>query len=222
MIYSYAKSIVSNWNSKGFVFLIGISLLILFVVILFHIGKKGKYNKNLPSVKSIIKNGIDKHILNGANLSENVGNMNYIQNNKENIRNNTINRSYDPYRDSTAITPGESKPERECRRVLESIFNVPFNKCRPDVLRNNITKNYNLELDCYNADLRLALEYNGQQHYKYIPYFHKNKEAFHNQQYRDELKRRICKEKGIRLIEVPYTVKLKDIEKYIIKKLKNI
>ena len=80
--------------------------------------------------------------------------------------------------------------------------------------------NFNLELDCYNQDLNIACEYNGAQHYKYIPYFHKNKEAFYNQRYRDELKRRICKDNGIILIEVPHTVKTENIENYISKELK--
>ena len=66
----------------------------------------------------------------------------------------------------------DSKGEIECRRVLEHLFRRPFNKSRPDFLRNPVTGgNFNLELDCYNRDLRLAVEYNGAQHYKYIPYF---------------------------------------------------
>jgi hypothetical protein len=64
-----------------------------------------------------------------------------------------------------------------------------------------------LELDCFNSDLKLAVEYNGIQHYKFTPYFHKNNEHFLNQKYRDFMKRALCKETGINLIEVPYTVK---------------
>lgn len=116
--------------------------------------------------------------------------------------------------------PQESKGETECRRVLQQIFNRPFPKARPDILNNPVTGgNYNLELDCYNAELRLAVEYNGVQHYKYVPYFHKNKEAFLNQKYRDELKRRMCKDNGITLIEVPHDIKIPDIKKFIVKKL---
>jgi hypothetical protein len=110
----------------------------------------------------------------------------------------------------------ESKGESECRRVLEKIFNVPFPKTRPRFLNNPVTGgNFNLELDCYNDDLKIAVEYNGAMHYKYIPYFHRNKEAFYNQKYRDELKRRMCRDNGIYLIEVPYTVKLENIEDFI-------
>ena len=67
----------------------------------------------------------------------------------------------------------------------------------------------------YNAELNLSCEYNGAQHYNEIPYFHKNKETFYNQLYRDELKRRMCKDKGVVLIEVSHKVKLHEIENYL-------
>jgi hypothetical protein len=79
---------------------------------------------------------------------------------------------------------------------------------------------YNLEIDCYSPKLKLGVEYNGIQHYKFTPHFHKNHEAFRNQQYRDELKRRMCNENNVTLIEVPYTVKNKDIPAFLFEKLK--
>jgi hypothetical protein len=108
----------------------------------------------------------------------------------------------------------ESKGERECRRVVEEYTGRPFPKTRPDFLRNEITGGvHNLELDCFNRDLMIGVEYNGEQHYKYIPYFHKSKDAFYNIKYRDDLKKRLCLENGVKLIIVPYTVK--DIKTYI-------
>ena len=116
--------------------------------------------------------------------------------------------------------PKDSKGELICRAYLEKLFNKPFAKARPDFLRNPVTGgDYNLELDCFNSELKLALEYNGVQHYKFTPYFHKNKEAFMNQKYRDEMKRTRCKEYGIRLIEVPYTIKHHMIESFIDKEI---
>lgn len=125
-------------------------------------------------------------------------------------------KAYRPNRDSLGK---ESKGETECRRVMEMIFKVPFRKKRPDFLRNDVTGGNNLELDCYSEELKLAVEYNGAQHYKFIPFFHKNNEAFLNQKYRDELKRRMCKDNGIKLIEVPYTVNIDKIQDYLINKL---
>jgi hypothetical protein len=116
--------------------------------------------------------------------------------------------------------PKESSGEKECRRVLQKIFNKPFLNQRPDFLNNPVTGGrFNLELDCYDESLKLALEYNGVQHYKFVPYFHKNKEAFYNQKYRDDMKRRICKENNINLIEVPNTVNVDKIEGFIKDKL---
>ena len=100
----------------------------------------------------------------------------------------------------------DSQGEIRTRTYLESRFKKAFPKSRPDFMVNPVTgSKYNLELDCYNPELRLAVEYNGAQHYVYNTFFHKNKEAFYNQKYRDELKRLRCKELGITLIEIPYT-----------------
>lgn len=117
--------------------------------------------------------------------------------------------------------PKVSSGEAECRKTLQELFRKPFPNERPDFLRNTVTGGlYNLELDCYNESLKLAVEYSGIQHYKYVPYFHKNKEAFLNQKYRDEMKRRLCKDADVVLIEVPYTVKTPDIRAFLIGKLR--
>jgi hypothetical protein len=106
----------------------------------------------------------------------------------------------------------ESKGESITRHYLFNKFNRPFDKVRN--LYNPVTKHM-LELDCYNEELQLAVEYQGKQHYVYTPHFHKNVEAFKNQQYRDELKRIYCRDIGILLIEVPYTIKHDDIPYYL-------
>ena len=110
--------------------------------------------------------------------------------------------------------PNESKGELQSKEMAKLIFGKDFIKVRPDFLNNAVT-GHNLELDIYNEELKLAIEYNGRQHYDFVPFFHKNREAFLNQKYRDEIKRMKCKDNGIKLIEIPYTVKLEDIETYI-------
>jgi hypothetical protein len=125
--------------------------------------------------------------------------------------------------DKPISKPKDSRGETETRRVLEKIFKKPFPKIRPNWLRNDVTSNIgysnNLEIDAYNDELKLGVEYQGVQHYKFSPYFHKTKDAFHNQKYRDELKRRMCADNKVKLLEVSYEIKLEDIENYIRKEL---
>ncbi len=117
--------------------------------------------------------------------------------------------------------PRDSKGEKECRRVLEKIFRKPFPNQRPDFMKNEITGS-NLELDCFNKHLKIACEYHGRQHYEYTPIFHKDKQHFYNQQYRDKETRQKCMQNGIFLIEVPYKVKHAQIENFIYKKVKHL
>lgn len=110
----------------------------------------------------------------------------------------------------------ESSGEKECRRVLQKIFRKPFPSVRPEFLKNTAIKNgKNLELDCYNHQLKLGAEYDGRQHHENTPHWHKTKADFQNQQYRDFVKDVKCKENGVILIRIPYTIKIHNIEEYI-------
>ncbi len=109
---------------------------------------------------------------------------------------------------------GESKGETLCREAARKVFGKDFVKIRPDFLKNQVT-GHNLELDIYNEELRVAIEFNGQQHYKYVPFFHKNYEHFLNQKYRDEIKKMLCKQHNIHLIEIPYDMQPTEIESLI-------
>jgi hypothetical protein len=123
---------------------------------------------------------------------------------------------YDPNYNNT------SKGEFICRQFMESTFRRPFRRTRPAFMRNPITGE-NLELDLYNEELRLAVEYNGRQHYKYSTYMHQNsKDKFMNQQYRDYIKKDLCDKHGVRLIIVPYTIAHKDIPAFLSRELEKI
>ncbi|PEM61052.1 hypothetical protein CN613_28010, partial [Bacillus pseudomycoides] len=61
------------------------------------------------------------------------------------------------------------------------------------------------ELDGFNEEQKIAFEYHGVQHYEYIEFFHKEERQFKEQKQKDRMKRKMCKEKGIKLITVPYT-----------------
>ncbi len=86
--------------------------------------------------------------------------------------------------------------EEMTRDILQKLFNLKFIKTR------RILNGY--EIDCYNEELHIAVEYNGIQHYKYDKFFHKSIEEFNHQVNKDQLKRELCIEKKILLVEIPY------------------
>ena len=98
-----------------------------------------------------------------------------------------------------AMKADQSKWRSEvmCRCAFERLLQPhKFPKCKPLFLGG-------LELDGYCAELHLAFEYQGGQHYEADHHFHKGKPgAFEAQVKRDSEKRAICKELGIELIEI--------------------
>lgn len=113
----------------------------------------------------------------------------------------------------------ESKGETICRECLKSIYGVPFPNVRLNLLKNENTGK-NLELDCFNKDLNIAVEYNGASHYHFIPYFHKTYDKFVESINRDEYKKIMCKNNGIKLIVVPYNLRHDKICSFITNELK--
>lgn len=112
-----------------------------------------------------------------------------------------------------------SKGEHECKVVAESLFNKTFYKVRPDWLKNPYT-GQNLEIDLYNDDLKLGIEYNGQQHYHYTKKFHRTYTEYVEQLKRDIIKKWLCDKHGVTLISVPYNVK--NIQSHILSEISKI
>ena len=99
------------------------------------------------------------------------------------------------------------KSELLTRQIFESLFGKKFHKKRPKILER-------LELDGYCEELNLAFEYNGIQHEKYSPYFHRDgPDDFQAQLERDTRKRELCEKNGIRLVDIPSKYNHKDPEK---------
>lgn len=189
------------WDDYGLLVLLCASILLFLVMAIVRWGMKGTYDHY---VYLVTKDDLKVKRKKKVNFEFDRSSSSSIESSQE-----------------SASDAKESKLEKATREALFKIFGKPFNKIRPNFLNNPVTggKN-NLEIDCYNEELRLGVEVQGQQHYKYTPYFHKNYEAFMNQKYRDELKRRMCKDNGITLIEVPYSVKVDNIEDFLRSEIK--
>ena len=96
-----------------------------------------------------------------------------------------------------------SKGQLAACQYLERKLGAPMEwNVRPDFLKSPVTGN-NLELDCYNATHRIALEFQGAHHKVFPHYFHGNDpNNFIRSIQRDLFKKDVCKAIGIYLIEV--------------------
>jgi len=107
--------------------------------------------------------------------------------------------------------------EEMLRKILEKTYDKKFPNVRPSWLLNPNT-GHNLELDCYCEELELAFEYQGQQHYSPVSFF--GGESSHEKVIeRDRIKKKICEDNGIKLVEIdgrkfPYG-KNKELSNYI-------
>ena len=97
---------------------------------------------------------------------------------------------------------------------MEKIYGVPFNNTRPSWLKNPLTGR-NMELDCYNEKLKLAVEYQGNFHVTWPNYLNQTYEEFKKQARRDKEKIRLCKEHGVTLIVIHHVIPFELIPTYI-------
>jgi len=103
------------------------------------------------------------------------------------------------------------KSERKVRFLFEQLTGFSFVKTRK-ILTNL------LELDGYCHDLKVAFEYQGRQHYEFLPkFYYKTQSDFAKLQFNDKKKIEQCQQLGIELIIIPYFENSSDInlEKFI-------
>lgn len=86
-------------------------------------------------------------------------------------------------------------------------------------LINNQTGN-RMYVDFYIKSLNVAVEYDGEQHFKYIPFIHRNYKNFFNQVCRDRLKDKQLAEHGIKIIRFKYDEPLS--RSYIVNKILSV
>jgi len=65
-----------------------------------------------------------------------------------------------------------------------------------------------LHVDIFDATMKMVFEIQGQQHYKYIPFFHGNMNGFDRQQINDRAKELMCKMLGLKLIKIDVNTKI--------------
>lgn len=90
-----------------------------------------------------------------------------------------------------------SQQHIRARAILKELFSL--NQILEEVSLPGTSK---LTADFFIPDLRLIIEVNGQQHYKYVKHFHGNKKGFQASKQRDNNKKTWCELNQITLIEL--------------------
>ena len=124
----------------------------------------------------------------------------------------------------------QGKYERICRCYFELIFKKKFRKISLSKLIKESNRKMHLdgyaEINIHGRMIKLAFEYNGYQHYEWPNVYHNTIHKFVEQQNGDTLKKKICEDNGIILIEFPYKIspRMKEpekIQKFIVSTFEN-
>jgi hypothetical protein len=109
-------------------------------------------------------------------------------------KSNPLKRTWCPY------CSGVNHSENMCRAVVEAAYGATFANVYPgDWLRN--VRGRKMQLDGYCADLKLAFEYHGQQHFEVVDIFN-DEESLETRQMDDATKVALCREHGIGLVVI--------------------
>ena len=96
-------------------------------------------------------------------------------------------------------TRKRSELHMRCRNILNKLYPL-YIVCEEVV----IPATNGSAIDFFLPELRLAIECQGEQHYKYIQHFHGTKLGFLNAMKRDRNKKDWCDSNNIRLVELKY------------------
>jgi len=103
------------------------------------------------------------------------------------------------WRPRTNPSEKPSANHMRARQLLEKIF--PFDQRLEEVW---LPGTGGLEADFYIPPRKLLVEVHGEQHYQFVPHFHRHKLGFLKGRGRDNRKRRWCELNGITHVELPH------------------
>jgi hypothetical protein len=106
--------------------------------------------------------------------------------------------------------------EHNVIEILENITGRRFYPAYPEWLKDPKT-GVQLELDGYNEDLKLAVEVQGPGHYR--PYDAETILSYNERIERDKLKKKLCQDHGINLLQFDYRIPIYVARPYIISRL---
>jgi len=115
------------------------------------------------------------------------------------------------------VCHGPGVREKICRALFEHMTGKSFGKHRPNWLRNS--RGRKMELDGYNDELRLAFEYQGEQHSRHVAFFHREEGEFEKRVEDDRRKKELCDHHGVTLLAIEGSIPLEELQIYLTKRL---
>jgi len=110
--------------------------------------------------------------------------------------------------------------ERRVVKIISDLLNeIPVKQHTWDWLTNP-KSGRPLYIDAYFPQHNLAVEYDGRQHWQFVPFYHKTRQQFTELQYRDKVKECLLKQFGILLLRI--TSKEPKTDKYIATRLRQL
>ena len=114
-----------------------------------------------------------------------------------------LNKHRDVGRRVRAMKRPKWSREEKLRRAVEAcLAPLKWPSVRPAWLKNPKTGKC-MELDLFCRDARVAIEAQGGQHSRFVPWFHQTYANYLAMRERDRLKAALCKKMGVRLIYCP-------------------
>jgi hypothetical protein len=108
---------------------------------------------------------------------------------------------------------GKSDPHLQARGLIKDIYpTLQILEEIPIPLRKAET----LYLDFYLPLIKKCIEVHGEQHYKFVAFYHQNIMGFAKQKKRDNEKKEWCENNGIQYIELPYNENLEQWKQRIL------
>lgn len=105
------------------------------------------------------------------------------------------------------------KDSKGCKVIETQLKKLQIQYEREKFLENSLQR---FDFYCFYNGKEYAIEYNGEQHYKYNPFFHGHDiSVFYKYQERDNRKKQYCIDHNIELIIIPYTMSHEEIKAYI-------
>ena len=106
-----------------------------------------------------------------------------------------------------------NKEENQCYKIIKNLgFSSPIKRQHIiHIFDEHLGRIRDLKVDFYLPEFNIIIEYDGEQHYKFVERYHKTEEGYKNQIRRDLLVTKFCEENNLKLLRITFKEKKENI-----------